>query len=136
MNLYSETFCATFPSPAIIVKRMAATELLDNKITETKNTKASNTLKNLPNVTPPIFIQYSLICKFCQSYIMMEEANRDLLPLALRLVLDNIRKGLYNDSGRKKRELAKNLLFEISCFCEVKSAACYTFWRSPNSRVI
>lgn len=116
MNLYSETFCATFPSPAIIVKRMAATELLDNKITETKNTKASNTLKNLPNVTPPIFIQYSLICKFCQSYIMMEEANRDLLPLALRLVLDNIRKGLYNDSGRKKRELAKNLLFEISCF--------------------
>jgi hypothetical protein len=95
---------------------MAATELLDNKITETKNTKASNTLKNLPNVTPPIFIQYSLICKFCQSYIMMEEANRDLLPLALRLVLDNIRKGLYNDSGRKKRELAKNLLFEISCF--------------------
>ncbi len=114
--MYSETFCATFPSPAIIVKRMAATELLDNKITETKNTKASNTLKNLPNVTPPIFIQYSLICKFCQSYIMMEEANRDLLPLALRLVLDNIRKGLYNDSGRKKRELAKNLLFEISCF--------------------
>ncbi len=114
--MYSETFCATFPSPAIIVKRMAATELLDNKITETENTKASNTLKNLPNVTPPIFIQYSLICKFCQSYIMMEEANRDLLPLALRLVLDNIRKGLYNDSGRKKRELAKNLLFEISCF--------------------